>query len=232
LTWRYTNARILPLTMVDAASYVTDLESKHLESFRQLVAAYMSVLAKESFQVTDVLKLEIRAVIESIEVAALWLPDSDELPMKIALADRCGNCARDFQLLGERLEALGVPLASFDPRHGGYSKLFAFFRSLQTTEERAAAGFVTVGSLTATRLESVAAWCDEKGDPDTAALYRRLIEDERRHMREGRELLLEVATSEESQARARRSAYRTIEIVGDVQDASLLRKFLSRSMRK
>jgi hypothetical protein len=218
--------------MVDAVSYVTDLESKHLEAFRQLVAAYMGVVSKEGFQITDVLRLELRAVIESIEVAALWLPDSEELSMKVALAERCGSCARDFHLVGDRLESLGVPVDSFDPRHGGYSKLFAFFRSLQTTEERAAAGFVTVGGITAARMEAIAAWCDGQGDGETAALYRKLIEDERRHMREGRELLLKVADTEESQARARRSAYRTIEIAGDVQEASLLRKFLSKSVRK
>jgi bacterioferritin-associated ferredoxin len=219
--------------MVDATTFVTELEGKHQESFRQLVAAYLSGLAKEGMSVSDALKLELRAVVEALEVAALWLPDSEELPMKIALGSRCGDCAQHFERIAERLAALGVPLDSFDPRHGGYSKLFAFFRSLQTTEERSAAGFLTLGGLTVTRFQALAAWCEEKGDPETAALYRGLLsDDERRHVAAGRQMLVSVAEAEESQARGRRSTYRTVEVVGEVQDPALLRKFLLRSVRK
>lgn len=219
--------------MVDAATYVSELEGKHLDSFRQLVAAFTGTLAKENLTVVDLLKLEMRGVVEAIEVAALWLPDSEELDMKIALASRAGDCAQQFGLLGARMEAHGVSPRSFDARHGGYSKLFAFFRSLQTTEERAAAGFLTLGGLNLTRFEALAAWCTERGDAETAALYRgRLAEDEQRHLDAGREMLIAVAESEESQARARRTTYRTVELVGEVQDAGLLRKFLSRSVKK
>lgn len=219
--------------MVDAASYVSELESKHLDSFRQVVATFVATLAKENLSVTDVLKLEMRGVVEAIEVAALWLPDSDGLDMKMALATRAGDCARHFQLLGDRLAALGVSPASFDARHGGYSKLFAFFRSLQTSEERAAAGFLTLGGLNLTRFEALAQWCHERGDAETAALYRsRLMEDEQRHLDVGRGLLVAVVETEESQARARRATYRTVEVVSELQDAGLLRKFLTRSIKK
>jgi hypothetical protein len=218
--------------MVDATTFVTELEGKHQESYRQVVAAYVAGLGKESMSVADALKLELRAVFEAIEVAALWLPDSDDLKMKVALATRCGESARHVQLISDRLVALGVPPESFDPRHGGYSKLFAFFRSLQTGEERAAAGFVTMGSLSQLRFEAMGQFCEEKGDPDTATLYRGpLAEDERRHVSAGRQLLIAAAETEESQARARRSTYRTIELVGEIQDVSLLRKFLLRSKR-
>jgi hypothetical protein len=171
--------------MVDATTFVTELEAKHLETFRQLVAAYVSGLVKETMSVTDALKLELRAVVEAVEVAALWLPDSDQLAMKMALATRCGDCAQHFGVIADRLGALGVPADSFDPRHGRYSKLFAFFRSLQTTEERTARRLPHLGSLTLTRFEAVAAFCDEKGE--TAALYRGLLsDDERRHVDAGR----------------------------------------------
>jgi hypothetical protein len=219
--------------MVDAATYVSELEGKHLDSFRQLVASFTAGLVKDNLTVADLLKLEIRGVVEAIEVAALWLPDSDELDMKIALASRAGDCAQHFSLLGQRLESHGVSPNSFDARHGGYSKLFAFFRSLQTIEERAAAGFLTLGGLNLTRFEALAQWCQERGDADTAALYRgRLSDDEQRHVDAGRELLVAVAETEESQARARRSTYRTVELVGELQDPALLRKFLTRSVKK
>jgi hypothetical protein len=218
--------------MVDAASYVSELESKHLESYRRVIADLLATLGKENLAVTDLLKLEMRGVLEAIEVAALWLPDSEELEMKVALARRAGDCAQQFQLLSERLTALGVLPAAFDVRFGGYSKLFAFFRSLQTTEERAAAGFLTLGALNLNRFAALAQWCRERGDEETAALYARLTEDEQRHVDEGRSRLVSVAVDEESQARARRSTYRTIEVVGELQDPGLLRRFLSRSVRK
>jgi hypothetical protein len=218
--------------MVDAATYVSELENKHQDSFRQVVATLIASLTKENLTVPDVLKLEMRGVVEAIEVAALWLPDS-ELDMKIALASRAGDCAHHFSLLGQRLQAHGFALTSFDARHGGYSKLFAFFRSLQTTEERGAAGFLTLGGLNLTRFEALAQWCQERGDADTAALYRgRLGEDEQRHLDVGRDLLIAVAESEESQARARRTTYRTVELVSELQDPGLLRKFLTRSVKK
>ena len=219
--------------MFDASTYVSELESKHQDSFRQLVAAFIAGVNKESFSVTDVLKLETRAVVEAIEVAALWLPDSEELEMKMALASRAGECARHYGLLGDRLAALGVPPGSYDARYGGYSKLFAFFRSLQTTEERAAAGFLTLGGINLLRFAALAQWCEERGDAETAALYRGpLGEDEQRHVNEGRKMLVTVVASEESQARARRTTYRTIELVGELQDAALYRKFLARSVKK
>jgi hypothetical protein len=218
--------------MVDAATYVSELEGKHQESFRQLVASHIASLTKENLGVVDILKLEMRSVVEAIEVAALWLPDS-ELDMKLALGRRAGDCANHFNLLGQRLEANGVSPASFDARHGGYSKLFAFFRSLQTTEERAAAGFLTLGGLNLNRFDALAQWSQERGDGDTAALYRgRLADDEQRHLDDGRELLVAAAENEESQARARRTTYRTVEVVGELQDPALLRKFLTRSIKK
>ena len=108
--------------MTDAASFLSDLDAKNQESFRRLASAFGAGLAKEGFQVADVLKLEIKAVIESIEVAALWQPDAEPMEMKIALAARSGDGARQFHLIVERLSALGVPIASFDPPLGGYSK--------------------------------------------------------------------------------------------------------------
>jgi hypothetical protein len=188
---------------------------------------------KEGFAITDILRLEVRAVIEAIEVAALWLPDSETVEMKIALAGRCGDGARQFEALVERLGALGVPLGTFDPRHGGYSKLYAFFRSLQTTEERSAAGLLTVGRVNLARFEALAAMCQDKGDAETAQLYsERLMGDGLRQVAEGRRLVLAAVPNEESQARARRATYRTLEVVGEIQDPALLRKFLTRSVHK
>ncbi|HEY0711175.1 MAG TPA: ferritin-like domain-containing protein, partial [Polyangia bacterium] len=166
-------------------------------------------------------------------VAALWLTDNDSLDGKLVLAAQCGDEARHFGMLSERLTAIGVDPLTFDARYGGYSKLFAFFRSLQTTEERMAAGFLTLGAYNGSRLDVLGAHARAKGDESTASLFQGPLKDDALTLRDaGRKKLLETATAEESQARARRAAFRTIELLGELQEPALARKYLSRSLKR
>ena len=57
-----------------------------------------------------------------------------------------------------------LSVIGYDPRDGGYSKLFAFLRSLQTPEERASAGYVTGKALSMARLNALGTFCEDKGD--------------------------------------------------------------------
>jgi hypothetical protein len=140
---------------------------------------------------------------------------------------------RQFHTLQERLSTLGLAPGSYDPRQGGYSKLFAFLRSLQTNEERAAAGLLTLGGAAVARLEALLSVCEAKGDIDTAALLRSdLLPDEHRRVEEGRDRLVLLATVEDTQARARRAVYKTVELLGDMFEPTALRRSLGRSVRR
>ncbi|HXJ19668.1 MAG TPA: ferritin-like domain-containing protein [Polyangia bacterium] len=175
----------------------------------------------------DALRMALKAAIESAEVAALWIPDCDDLEMKLSLAEQCGDGARKCRRLAARLAALGV--GNYDPRDGGYSKLFAFLRSLQTPEERSSAGYVTGKALSAARLAALAAFCTTRGDEESARLLGTdMVAEERRTYDEGRVLLTAAATTEESQARARRAAYRTLELAGETVEPLALRRSLGR----
>jgi hypothetical protein len=219
--------------MAGAETFVHEMETKNLASFERLLAAYAITLTKEDFSPADLLRLEMKATVEAIEVSALWITETDSLDIKVALAAVAGDGARNIGLLRERLAALGVDLLGFDARFGGYTKLFAFFRSLQTTEERASAGPVTLRAFNMRRLELQARHCEAKGDPETAAFLREtLSRDEENHRDVGRRTLLDTAINEESQARARRAAFRTIELLGEVHEPSQLRKFLTRSLKR
>ncbi len=159
--------------MVNADVFVAELEFKNQESFRGLVASgYLPALAGDGASVADMLRLETKFAIEFIEAAAIWIADSESLEMKILLGTQCGVHARQYQRLQDRLSALGLAPGSYDPRQGGYSKLFAFLRSLQTSEERAATGLLTLGGSAVARLSALAAVCEEKGDADTKVLLR------------------------------------------------------------
>jgi hypothetical protein len=147
--------------------------------------------------------------------------------MKLSLAEQCGDSARQCRRVLARLETLGV--AGYDPRAGGYSKLFAFLRSLQTAEERSSAGYVTGKALSMARLGVLSAFSQQKGDDESTQLLGvDMLSEERRYYEMGKRMLIVVATTEESQARARRAAYRTLELAGETAEPLQLRKALGK----
>ena len=216
--------------MVTADGFVAETDFKNQESFRGLGASsYLPAAAADGATVADMLRLEAKLAIESIEAVAIWIADAESLELKIVLGAQCGVHARQYQRLSERLSALGLAPGSYDPRQGGYSKLFAFLRSLQTSEERVAAGLLTLGGAAVARLNALLAVCGERDDGPTGELLRDgLIPDEQRRADEGRERLTLLATAEESQARARRAVFKTIELLGELYEPGALRRMLGR----
>ena len=217
--------------MVTAEVFVAETEFKNQESFRGLVASgYLPALAGDATSVADMLRLEAKFAIESIEVLAIWIADTDSLEMKMVFGTQCGVHARQFQRLQERLSDLGFAPGSYDPRQGGYSKLFAFLRSLQTSEERAATGLLTLGGAAVARLGALLAVCGERGDEATGqVLAVEMIPDQQRRADEGRDRLILLASADDSQARARRAIYKTIELLGELYEPGALRRVLGRA---
>jgi hypothetical protein len=211
--------------MVAADNFVTELDAKNQVSIQRIMGTLVPALTKEGFEAADAVRLVYKATMESTEVAALWVTDSERLDMKLSLAEQCGDGARQCRRLSARLGELGI--SAYDPRDGGYSKLFAFLRSLQTAEERSAAGYVTGKALSMARLVTLAAFCAEKGDSETAQLLgEELLDSERHYYETGKGILATAAANEESQARGRRSAYRTLELAGEMSEPLQLRKLL------
>jgi bacterioferritin-associated ferredoxin len=213
--------------MVAAENFVRELDAKNQLSIQRVIAALGEGLSKEGVEVADTLRMALKGAIELAEVAALWITDCDDLEMKLSLAEQCGDGARQCRRVLARLAALGV--VGYDPREGGYSKLFAFLRSLQTPEERASAGYVAGKALSIARLAALGAFCESKGDTESAQLLRvEILDEERRYYEEGMRMLVAVTATEESQARARRSAYRTLELAGETVEPLQLRKSLGK----
>jgi hypothetical protein len=55
-----------------------------------------------------------------------------------------------------------------------------------------------------------------------------ILGEERRYYQEGQRMLIAVAGTEEAQARARRAAYRTLELAGETAEPLQLRRALGR----
>ena len=213
--------------MVAAETFVAELDTKNQTMIQRVVDALATALAKDGVEVPDALRFALKATIESAEVAALWIPDCADLEMKLSLAEQCGDNARQCRRLSERLGLLGV--TGYDPRDGGYSKLFAFLRSLQTTEERSSAGYVTGRALSMARLGVLSGFCERQGDSDSAHLLGvDILSQERRSYEQGKQMLVAAVATEESQARARRAAYRTLELAGETAEPLQLRKALGK----
>jgi uncharacterized ferritin-like protein (DUF455 family) len=201
-------------------------------------AARLAVLAEKSaagapaaeLTVAALLKLALRNEYEAADLAAAWMTDTPELDAKLALARQCGDEAKHYRWIEERLGALGVELTGFDPAAPGPSPLLAHLRTLRGTVERAAAGQFTREAIAVARNDVFAAFCEERGDAATAALYRdRIQPDERHHQELGRRLLLKYAVTEEAQARARAAAADTLRIADEIQELARLKAGICRA---
>ena len=68
------------------------------------------------------------------------------------------------------------------------------------------------------RLGALAGFCERKGDGDSARLLGvEIMTQERRYYEQGKQMLVAAVATEESQARARRAAYRTLELAGEIE---------------
>jgi uncharacterized ferritin-like protein (DUF455 family) len=157
------------------------------------------------------LQLALANEISVSEMAAAWMPSTPEVDVKIALARQAGDEARHFELVADRLVALGFELAGFQPP--GANPLSDYLRGLSTTVERVAAGLFTLESIAYEVNENFMAFCGRRGDAETVRIYREYIQpDELRHHKLVRQLLAKYAREPESQQRAKEAVGRVLEI--------------------
>src|SRR5262249_43789796 len=174
-------------------------------------AGQTSLLGGASGDAAKMLQIALANEISVSELAAAWMPSTQEMDVKIALARQAGDEAGHFQLVANRLVALGFELEGFRPP--GANPLFDYLRSLSTTVERVAAGLFTLESIAYAVNENFMAFCDQRGDAETTHIYREYIQpDELRHHKLGRQLLAKYATGPESQQRAKDVVGRVLEI--------------------
>jgi len=176
------------------------------------------------------LLVALKNELEAAEEAAVWLVSESDVEVKLALARQCGDEAKHYRLIQERLRALGVESAAANPVAEGYSPMFQFLRGLHTTAERVAAGQFTREKLAQVRNQVFIDYCEAAGDAETARLYREVIQpDEAHHHELGRKLLRRFAVTEEAQRLARAAAERTLEIAEELQEIARLKKGISRA---
>jgi len=178
--------------------------------------------------VADLLAVALRNELEAAEEAALWMAGEPDLELKLGLARQCGDEARHFRLVADRLRDLGVDPFKVDPLARGPSPMFRYLKTLATPAERLAAGAFAREGLAVVRNGVFADWCESRGDLETARLYRDVIgPDEAFHHALGRRLLPRYAVTAEDQARARRAAARTLQLAEEIQEIARLKQGIS-----
>ena len=145
------------------------------------------------------------------ELAASWVASTPELDVKLAFARQAGDEAGHFQLVADRLRALGFDVAGFVPPAA--NPLFQYLATLQTTVERIAAGLFTLEAIAYGVNEKFVAYCRAHGDAETVRLYEAIIQpEEREHQAIGRALLDKYATTPDARARATATVDRVLEV--------------------
>jgi uncharacterized ferritin-like protein (DUF455 family) len=172
----------------------------------------VSLAAGAPGDATQLLQIALANEINVSELAAAWMPSTRELDVKLAFARQAGDEAGHFQLVADRLTALGFDVASFAPTD---NPLFQYLRSLTTTVARIAAGLFTLESIAYGVNENFMAFCAERGDAETVRIYREYIQpDEHAHQQLGQRLLARYAVTPELQHEARATVARLLELAG------------------
>ncbi|XXX77257.1 ferritin-like domain-containing protein [Sorangium sp. So ce134] len=210
--------------------FLDELDRRVGERLDRIGAAAGAAEPKSGIGIPELLATALKKELEATEEAALWLTTETDVEVKLALARQCGDEARHYRLIAERLRALGVDPAAIPARFGPPTPMFGYLKGLGSTVERVAAGQFTREALAKVHNQAFIDYCEAQGDAETARLYRDVIQpDEGHHHEMGRRLLARLAITEEAQALARAAAMRTLEIAEELQEIARIKMGICRA---
>jgi hypothetical protein len=212
---------------MDPETFVRELDSEVAKALARIGDLSAAGEPGEELTVPKLLVLALKNELEASEEAALWMASETDVGVKLSLARQCGDEAKHYHLIEQRLRSHGVePPQS----HGPPSPMYTWLASLTTTVERVAAGQFTREALAKVRNKVFAEFCASRGDDETAKLYRDIIDpDEHHHHALGRKLLLRFATTADAQEKARAAALRTLSLAEDLQETARMQRGICRA---
>jgi len=201
-------------------TFVQDLETYVAEKLSSLdLLKEPSIGEVDRSEVVRRLKMALKNELEASEIAAVWLPTTPEIDVKLALARQVGDEARHYRLIEERLQKMGIDLRDFNPGADGYGPMFQLLAGFKTTVERIGAAQFTRESLALKKNEQFIEFCEAAGDDLTAKLYREHIQpDEQWHVQLGRTVLEKYATTSTLQDHARKAVEAVLDLAVRIQN--------------
>jgi hypothetical protein len=176
----------------------------------------------DSSEIVRRLKIALKNELEASEIAAVWIPTTPEVDVKLALARQVGDEAKHYRLIEDHLRRMGADLNSFNPAADGYGPMFQLLAGFKTTVERIGAAQFTRESLALKKNEQFIEFCEAAGDRETAKLYREHIQpDEEWHVLLGRQVLERYATTPELQTKAREAVEAVLDLAVRIQNKQL-----------
>jgi uncharacterized ferritin-like protein (DUF455 family) len=211
-------------------TFLAELDQLVNTALEQMAAASSKASPGPGITIVGLLTLALKNELEASEEAALWMAAERDVQVKLALARQCGDEARHYRLIEDRLRELGADPSTMDPLAQGYSPMFEYLKGLSTTVERLAAGPFTREALAGVRNKAFIDYCEAQGDAATARLYRDVIQpDEAFHHQLGRRLLPRFLKEPEDQERARRAAAGTLKLAEELAEVARLKKGICRA---
>lgn len=204
-------------------TFVQELENQVTEKLASLdLLKEPEIGVVDRSEIVRRLKMALKNELEASEIAAVWIPTTPEVEVKLALARQVGDEAKHYRLIEEHLEKMGVDLKGFDPGAGGYGPMFQLLAEFKTTVERIGAAQFTRESLALKKNEQFIEFCEAAGDHATATLYRELIQpDEQWHVHLGRTVLEKYANTADLQAQARKAVEAVLDLAVKIQNKQL-----------
>ena len=204
---------------MDSIAFVKELEEQNQNVLKDLDNLELVESESENrMEIVHLLKIALKNELEATELAAYWIPSTPEIDVKLGFARQAGDEAKHYRLIEKRLEEMGVNLSDFNPLAAGYSKMFEYLKALPDTVSRLASGQFTREGIALKRNEQFIRFCEMKGDPDTARLYREIIQpDEQYHHLLGKSMLEKYAVDSVTQQKARTAAIQTLQIAEELR---------------
>jgi hypothetical protein len=209
--------------MAQASLFVHELETYVHERLSSLdLLTEPEILVTDQSDIVRRLKMALKNELEASEIAAVWIPTTPEIEVKLALARQVGDEAKHYRMIEEHLAGMGANLNGFNPSADGYGPMFQLLAGFKTTIERIGAAQFTRESLALKKNEQFIEFCDAAGDKATANLYRDNIQpDEEWHVRLGRMVLEKYAVTSELQAQVRRAVETVLDLAVKIQTKQL-----------
>ncbi len=204
------------------SAFIAELEELKAQRLTPIIEAGRASIADHRGNPTALLAIALANEISVSDLAAVWIPTTTEIDVKIAFARQAGDEANHFNLVAERLTAQGIDVSSWVQPPD--NPLFAYMKQLPTTVERIAAGLFTLESIAYHVNETFMALCELRGDHETVRIYREYIQpDEQAHQLLGQKLLAKYAVTPEQQALARDTVGKLLEIASAARAQAAVR---------
>ena len=204
---------------MDSQEFVASLVTEMDELFAKLgVHDTLEAEAEGQMEVITLLQLALKSELEASELAAFWMPTTPEIDVKRLFAEQCGDEMKHYEMIQERLVALGVDMTSFNALEDGYSPLYHYLRGLRTTVERVAAGPFVCEAVAKVRNQQFMDFCRSAGDEKTARMYQKVIQPEEVHHHEmARKALERHCTTPELQELATAAARSSLAVADELR---------------